>query len=83
MTLHTRPNHRKRTQGESWREPRALLVTVYQHGFNKRIKRAGQSKVLGAAEDALGFPLDFPINLKLLRYEVYKVKEKKTQIGIL
>lgn len=52
-------------------------MTVYQHGFNKRIKRAGHSKVLDAAEDALGFPLDFPINLKLLKYEVYKVKEKK------
>ena len=61
----------------------ALLGTVYQQGFNKRIKRAGQSKVLDAAEDALGFPLDCPINLKLLKYEVYKVKEKKTQIGIL
>ena len=36
--------------------------------------------MLGVAEDALGFPLEFSVNLKLLKNKVYKVKEKKHRL---
>lgn len=55
-------------------------MPIHQRWFNKRDKRTGQSKVLGVAKDPLGFPLDFSVNLKLLKNKVYKVKEKKHRL---